>query len=182
MAQGWTREDCVGNTPFHYLIESESFEDNYNNHILCFKKLLKHANDVNLKNNIGAAVLHEVSRGGYTEAVEAVLECGGNVNVRDGAGNTPLHLIVAGALVESESEYEYEMPNDKYASCLEMLIKHGGNLKIENDLGQSPVILFFSEYECLVEAYDQYFKCGRCKRLGLMLKHCVKAGIDFSQT
>jgi ankyrin repeat protein len=59
------------------------------------KALLAQGADVNARNSVGAAPLHEAAWSGNAELIDLLLARGANVNVRHAeAGSTPLHYAV----------------------------------------------------------------------------------------
>ena len=53
-------------------------------------KLIKHVKNINAQNPNGVSALHAASKAGYISVVEVLLKNGGELNIRDKKGKTPL--------------------------------------------------------------------------------------------
>lgn len=71
----------------------------------------------------GASALHEAVYDGKVGCVNALIQCGADVNILDGEGWTPLHAAVCG----------------RSTQCAELLIGRGANAKAKTDDGLSPL-------------------------------------------
>src|SRR5437879_10311512 len=90
------------------------------------KTLLDQRADVNSRNAVGAAPIHEAAWNGNVELIDLLLARGADVNLRhaDG-GSTPLHYAVITNHVEA----------------VRTLLKHGADLQAEYRSGATPLHL-----------------------------------------
>ena len=96
------------------------------------REILRYQPQLEARNHDGKTALFAAEEYGYRDEEGARLECvrlladaGGNVNARDGHGNTPLHQTV---LVEIDEE----------------LLKRGADVNARNDDGETPI---FTTYD-----------------------------------
>src|SRR5689334_7244674 len=64
---------------------------------------------------------------GHIEAVKCLLDLGANVNARNSAGQTPLHIAT-----------RRFWPKRPYDAIISVLLSHGADKNMRNDVGQSP--------------------------------------------
>jgi ankyrin repeat protein len=69
------------------------------------RKLIAEGADVNRNNSWGTRPLHASARHGQKEMTELLLSSGAQPNVRDCAGNTPLHLALGMDMIDAHTTY-----------------------------------------------------------------------------
>ena len=110
------------------------------------------------KGDDGRTILHVAATAGHTKAIEALVELGASISVRDEKGRTPLHeaaggghvaaistLLAAGASLSARNE-DRETPLHKAAAyghpeAIRILVGAGASLGAENKRGESPLLM-----------------------------------------
>ena len=120
--------DDQGNTPFHYLVQLE-FYDGWTDLV---RRFLKIDGSLTVTNNNGQTVLHLATSGRNPEVLEILLQHGAEIDAKDEAGNTPLHIACRG-LEHTHSSHTTIM--------VETLVRYGANINAKNDSQHTPIQL-----------------------------------------
>ncbi len=122
-----------GFTPLHYAARAGN--------IPAVKFLLEKGAVVNAKNNPDESItpLLCACLGNHTEIAKILLSQGANPNLRDGKGNTPLHLI-----------------DDPTPEIVSLLISHGADLNAKNFLSETPLCAATKAFERAKKTHTLY--------------------------
>ncbi len=91
------------------------------------KELLARKAEVNKADNEGMTALHEAARHARWDVMETLVANGANINARNVAGDTPLHVAMTVALGNAKTE------------TMQRLLDLGANSLVKNEKGYTPL-------------------------------------------
>lgn len=92
-------------------------------------RLLKIGTNVNCVDSLSRSSLHVAASRGFVDIIKHLLEHGGDPNLKDVVGNTPLHLAVCSATSKKCSE------------VVRLLLRYGSNVHSKDRMGKNPLDL-----------------------------------------
>jgi ankyrin repeat protein len=99
-------------------------------------KALIEQSDVNAPDKMGNTALHYTSEIARADVVEAIIGQGGNVNLKNSNGSTPLHEASEGPIYVYKEPHLYTMDRERTVGNL---IGAGASVSVLDDFGETPL-------------------------------------------
>ncbi|XP_014204317.1 ankyrin-1-like [Copidosoma floridanum] len=118
-----------------YYAESKNHDQYHKDEKKCFFSELVHKQGTNKNDAISESELHLAVRGGEDAKIEALLQEGADVNVKNLFGETPLHLLLKNGI----SYFSFD--SERFNKTAYLLIERGSNLRARNYMNETPFFL-----------------------------------------
>lgn len=96
--------------------------------------LISRPNDCNAQDSEGLSLLHHAVKAGYKDSIELLIQAGGDVNLQDKVGKTPLHVVIDLPCLSQE-----KCDVETIKAIIQLLADAGADSTVQDSEGKSPV-------------------------------------------